>query len=161
MKIRITPSVTSQDYCGFSSSSQAVAGFHCAWGEKILDRDPLRGNRQQDRAIAAKETAFCRAGRIIQFVPVQPSRPARVSICKTFTSLATRSSRHTSQHRISYMSRKVDPYITWFHRWIEVAFFAVVLAIVAILLTASAYAATDEGLFREARSNQPAITRPG
>ncbi len=43
----------------------------------------------------------------------------------------------------------------------DIILFAVVFAIVAILLTASAYAATPEGLFQEARSNQPAITRPG
>ncbi len=39
----------------------------------------------------------------------------------------------------------------------DIILFAVVFAIVAILLTASAYAATAERLFQEARLNQPAI----
>jgi len=55
------------------------------------------------------------------------------------------------------MPRKADHYVTWLHRWIDIILFAVVLAIVAILLTDS-YAATAKDFSRsriEAASNYP------
>ncbi len=58
------------------------------------------------------------------------------------------------------MLRKTDPYITWLPRWIDIILYAIVLAIVAILVTDS-YAATATDFFKKPDRASQQLHRPG
>jgi len=166
MRIRTRPSVTSRHRYALSASKQDCCSVRSnSRGRKILAGNPLgfgaTGNR--GHSVAAKRNSIlpCWPYNSLRLsggsVPHHDSQDSQF-VKRSCHSRPLPSKPPQFERCISRMPRKADPYLTWLHRWMDIILFAVVFAIVAILLTASADAATPEGLFQEARSIQPAIT---